>query len=328
MTIDLILAVVAGVAIGVLIALFVDAQTLVRRVQEANADKQKARADLQKAQIQHRAAQEKLQIAQTEMETAVAEHTQLEETVARQLQEIEAGRQQLQTSIATNEALKENAQEAQERLEELDGLRLMAEEKLRVAETENGRLISEAQLLEAEIVLQQEKAETLAAQAAALPILEQKLIASDAALVALEAEKDTAVNQLEQAELTSAEQSAKIASLSQQLGQVKLVQQQLTVTEEKLQTADAHLQKLQTKMEDVQTKMSYSGKNQLQLIRGIGPTYARRLNEFGIQTFADLAECDEDQVVKIIKKKYWQAVNISDWLDEAKALAASLNEDN
>ena len=168
----------------------------------------------------------------------------------------------------------------------------------------------------------------LAAQAAALPKLEQKLIASDAALVALEAEKDTAVNQLEQAELTSAEQSAKIAALSQQLGQVKLVQQQLTVTEEKLQTADAHLQKLQTKMEDVQTKMSYSGKNQLQLIRGIGPTYARRLNEFGIQTLADLAECDEDQVVKIIKKKYWQAVNISDWLDEAKALAASLNEDN
>jgi endogenous inhibitor of DNA gyrase (YacG/DUF329 family) len=33
------------------------------------------------------------------------------------------------------------------------------------------------------------------------------------------------------------------------------------------------------------------------------------------------------QVAAIIKKKEWQAIDIQEWLDEAKALAASLNED-
>lgn len=327
MTVLLILAGVVGLVIGVLAALYIDTQTLVRRVQEANAAKQKGQAELQKVQIQQRAITENLQIAQKELQTAVTERTQLEATIARQLQEIEASRQQLQTSIATNEVLKENLEEAQERLEELEGLRLMAEEKLQAAEAENGRLLSDLQLLEGEVVLQQEKADQLAQTAARLPELEQEVAAAEAALASLEAEKDTAVTQLQQAELAHAEQSARLATLEQKLAEAEAVRQQLGIAHEKLQTADTHLQKLQDKMEDVQTKLSYSGKNQLQLIRGIGPTYARRLNEFGIRTFAELAECEADQVAKIIKKKEWQAVDIQDWLDEAKALAASLNED-
>ncbi|MFZ1399113.1 MAG: helix-hairpin-helix domain-containing protein [Candidatus Promineifilaceae bacterium] len=327
MTVLLILAGVVGLVIGVLAALYIDTQTLVRRVQEANAAKQKGQAELQKVQIQQRAITENLQIAQKELQTAVTERTQLEATIARQLQEIEASRQQLQTSIATNEVLKENLEEVQERLEELEGLRLMAEEKLQAAEAENGRLLSDLQLLEGEVVLQQEKADQLAQTAARLPELEQEVAAAEAALASLEAEKDTAVTQLQQAELAHAEQSARLATLEQKLAEAEAVRQQLGIAHEKLQTADTHLQKLQDKMEDVQTKLSYSGKNQLQLIRGIGPTYARRLNEFGIRTFAELAECEADQVAKIIKKKEWQAVDIQDWLDEAKALAASLNED-
>lgn len=327
MIIELILAGIVGFLIGVLAALFIDSQTLVRKIQAANAEKQNAQAALQKFQIQHRAAEQKLKIAENELETAVAERTQLEETIAKQFQELLASREQVQNSIATNETLKENAQEAQERLEELDGMRLMSEEKVRAAEAELNRLASEVQLLEAEVVLQAEKAEKLGQQIAEQTKLEQKLEAVEALSVALEVEKDTAVAQLQQAELAIAEQNANIVTLQTQLKEAQAVQQQLVVTQEKLQTSDAHLNKLQTKMDDVQTKMSYSGKNQLQLIRGIGPTYARRLNEFGIQTFADLAECDEDQIAKIIKKKEWQSVNILEWIDEAKALAASLNED-
>lgn len=324
MTVELFLAGIVGLVAGVLGALWWDSQTLVRRVQEANIARQK---DMQKAQIQQRALTENLQIAQKDLQTAVAERTQLEATIARQLQEIEASRQQLQTSIATNEALKENLEESRERLEELEGLRLMAEEKLGTVEAEIGRLTSDVQLLEAEVALQQDKAEQMAHIAARLPEMEQKLVAAEAAQMALEAEMDTAVTQLEQAELANAEQSARIASLQQQLTATATLSQQLVIAEEKLQTADTHLQTLQDRMEDVETKLNYSGKNQLQLIRGIGPAYARRLNEFGIRTFAELADCEAEQVATIIKKKEWQAVNIQDWLDEAKALAASLNED-
>ena len=144
-------------------------------------------------------------------------------------------------------------------------------------------------------------------------------------VTALEAEKDSAQVQLEQAELVNAELKAQVATLQQELQQANAMQQQLVAAEEKLQAANAHVQKLQDTMEDVQTKMNYSGKSELQLIRGIGPTYARRLNEFGIHSFADLADCNPEQVASIIKKKKWQAVNIQDWLDEARALAATLD---
>ena len=144
----------------------------------------------------------------------------------------------------------------------------------------------------------------------------------------IETERDEALSQLEQAELANAEQKAQIDLLQQKVTAAEQVKQQLTVTQEKLETADLHIQKLQDTMDDVKTKMNYSGKNQLQLIRGIGPTYARRLNGFGIQTFTDLAECQPDQIASIIKKKNWQAVNIEDWLDEAKALAARLGPGN
>ncbi len=155
----------------------------------------------------------------------------------------------------------------------------------------------------------------------------QKIVAAEAQLVALEAEKDAAKAQLEQAELANVEQNVKIEGLLQQLEESEALRQQLANAQEKLETADSHIQTLQGKMDEVQTKMAYSGKSQLQLIRGIGPTYARRLSDFGIQTFADLAECDAEQVASIIKKKNWQAVDINDWIDEAKALAARLSPD-
>jgi predicted flap endonuclease-1-like 5' DNA nuclease len=41
-------------------------------------------------------------------------------------------------------------------------------------------------------------------------------------------------------------------------------------------------------------------KDRLEAIRGIGPVYARRLNEGGVYTFADLAALSTDQVLDII----------------------------
>jgi predicted flap endonuclease-1-like 5' DNA nuclease len=319
---------IVGLVVGVLVALLWDSQTLVRRVQQAIAAKQEAEGSLQKFQIQHQASTQKLHLAQAEMELAVAERTELEDTIARQLEEIEASREQLQTSIGTNDLLKENAEDVQEKLEELDGFRFAVEEKLAAANAENGRLIGDLQLLEAEIVLLEEKNDRLTNSLQQIAELEQKLVHVEAQLEALEAEKDAAQAELHQAELANAEQSAQVATLQQRLADAEAMRHKLSVTEQKLQTTDSHLQTLQDKMENVQTKLSYSGKNELQLIKGIGPTYAKRLNEFGIYTFADLAECDAEQVTAIIKMKPWQAINIQEWLDEAKALAVTLNTDD
>ncbi len=329
MTVELFLAGIVGFVAGVLVALWWDSQTLVRQVQQANSEKQKSLATLQKIQIQHSANEKELQLSQKELVTALEERNQLEEIIARQLVEIEASREQLQTTIKTNEMLKENLQELQDRHEELEGLQLIAEDKLATAVTENNRLVGDVQLMEAEIFTLESKVEQLtqAIEQARENVadLEQKALAAEAQLATVEAERDSAQVQLQQAELVSVEQNANIATLQQKLEEAEAVQQQLTVAEEKLQTADAHIQKLQDTMGDVQTKMNYSGKSELQLIRGIGPTYARRLNEFGIQSFADLADCNPEQVASIIKKKNWQAVDIQNWIDEAKALAATLD---
>lgn len=329
MTVELVLAAIVGLVAGVLVALWWDSQTLVRQVQQANAEKQKSLETLQKFQIQHSANEQELRMVQKELVTALEERNQLEETIARQLAEIEASREQLQTTIKTDEMLKENLQESQDRLEEIEGLQLMAEEKLATAVTENNRLVGDVQLMEAEIFTLENKVEQLtpALEQAQGQVaeLEQKVLAAETQLAAVEAERDNAQVQLQQAELVNVEQNATIATLQQKLQEAEAIQQQLAVAEEKLQTADAHIQKLQDTMEDVQTKMNYSGKSELQLIRGIGPVYARRLNEFGIQSFADLADCNPEQVASIIKKKNWQAVDIQNWLDEAKALAATLD---
>ncbi len=56
-------------------------------------------------------------------------------------------------------------------------------------------------------------------------------------------------------------------------------------------------------------------------INGIGPTYARRLNDAGICTFADLATLTIEQVREIVKARPYQATTIDSWLAEAQALA-------
>jgi predicted flap endonuclease-1-like 5' DNA nuclease/regulator of replication initiation timing len=332
MTVELVLAAVVGLVAGVLAALWWDSQTLVRQVQAANSEKQKSLATLQKFQIQHSANEQELRMAQKELVTAFDERTQLEETIARQLAEINAGREQLQTTIKTNETLKENLQELQDRLEEVEGLQLTAEEKLEAALAENNQLVGDVQLMEAEIFTFEAKVEQLTRELQQIQEqvadLEQRALAAESQLAAVEAERDNAQVQLQQAELVNAEQKAGITALQQKLQEAEATQQQLAVVEEKLQTADAHIQKLQDTVEDVQVKMNYSGKSELQLIRGIGPTYARRLSEFGIQSFADLADCNPEQVASIIKKKNWQAVDIQVWLDEAKALAATFSANN
>lgn len=59
----------------------------------------------------------------------------------------------------------------------------------------------------------------------------------------------------------------------------------------------------------------------LTLINGIGPTFARRLNEAGINTFAKLAATKPEEVKVIAKVADWQAVDPAHWVAMAKQLA-------
>jgi len=55
-------------------------------------------------------------------------------------------------------------------------------------------------------------------------------------------------------------------------------------------------------------------------INGIGPTFARRLNESGINTYAALAAATPERIREITQVAEWQS-NPADWIKEAKDLA-------
>lgn len=56
-------------------------------------------------------------------------------------------------------------------------------------------------------------------------------------------------------------------------------------------------------------------------LEGIGPTYAQRLRENGITTFAALADADEQSIATIIDAPAWRQANYGDWIAQARLLA-------
>ena len=62
-------------------------------------------------------------------------------------------------------------------------------------------------------------------------------------------------------------------------------------------------------------------KDRLEEVEGIGPVYAKRLNEAGIFSFAQLAELSAAQVREIINPEEWQKIEPESWIAQAKVLA-------
>lgn len=60
--------------------------------------------------------------------------------------------------------------------------------------------------------------------------------------------------------------------------------------------------------------------DQLEAIHGIGPTYARRLNEAGIFTYQDLADTPEDQLAQIVAPDGMRVPPVSRWIQAAQTV--------
>lgn len=57
----------------------------------------------------------------------------------------------------------------------------------------------------------------------------------------------------------------------------------------------------------------------LTIINGIGPTFAKRLQSAGLQTFADIANSTPEHLREVAKVAEWQG-NPADWIEQAKAI--------
>ena len=60
----------------------------------------------------------------------------------------------------------------------------------------------------------------------------------------------------------------------------------------------------------------------LQLLEGIGPKYSQLLREAGINTYAELAATEPDQLALIIGAPPWRAVDYDAWIAQARLAAA------
>jgi predicted flap endonuclease-1-like 5' DNA nuclease len=60
----------------------------------------------------------------------------------------------------------------------------------------------------------------------------------------------------------------------------------------------------------------------LTLLEGIGPTYAARLRENGIASFAQLAATDEETLARVIAVPAWRKINYADWIAQARLRAS------
>jgi predicted flap endonuclease-1-like 5' DNA nuclease len=80
---------------------------------------------------------------------------------------------------------------------------------------------------------------------------------------------------------------------------------------------------------EIATRSNLSGTtvgaaDNLEQINGIGPTYARRLREAGIRSFADLANQEPARLREVTGLRDWQAADPADWITEARQLGGLL----
>ncbi len=61
----------------------------------------------------------------------------------------------------------------------------------------------------------------------------------------------------------------------------------------------------------------------LQDVNGIGQVYARKLNDAGIYTFAELADVSVDRLTEIINPQEWQSLDFDAWIRQARTYAQS-----
>ena len=69
------------------------------------------------------------------------------------------------------------------------------------------------------------------------------------------------------------------------------------------------------------TRQTHAG-DDLTRLEGIGPMYAERLHQAGINSFAGLAATDEARLGEIINAPAWRRINFGDWIAQARLAAA------
>lgn len=162
-------------------------------------------------------------------------------------------------------------------------------------------------------------------------------------LVAVGQEKETAVNRIQELHnqlntLRDEHQTAcrrlaiaavELKYMRRDLDKAADHSQRLIQLQTDKQLLEAKTTDLSARLDAAQIQLNAAGLKgikQVEIVRGIGPAYARRLHEAGIHNLTDLAAQTAERVGEIVGLKTWQRADPQAWIDEAAELAAAFSD--
>lgn len=108
---------------------------------------------------------------------------------------------------------------------------------------------------------------------------------------------------------------AKMTQLLTKVAEIEQLRQQLTEAETTIKQLESELAQVVPSSTVGQPTV-----DQLERIAGIGPTFAKRLHDAGICTFADVVNSSPETLREIVQTKPWQKINPEVWIEQAQAL--------
>ncbi|HRQ39029.1 MAG TPA: helix-hairpin-helix domain-containing protein [Chloroflexota bacterium] len=331
-TILIVLLLLVGGMFGALLVFLVDWRYWGRREQKVMGERNKAQAMNQVTQARLQRAEKGQLIAQKDVESLRQDVAERDERVQQQQAELQTQKQKLETAVTEINQLQTRLRQTtvqledlQERAQALQNTLLTSTAEKNLLHESNGRLENQLDAARAE---NQQICQRVAVMEVELKHLRDDLVEAQGwqeRAAALKTENEALVGQLNRAEIHINELQAQVEVAAHQLTDAQILGKKLVEMQTRLKEAETQTEMLQGKMTAVQHTFDYTGKNQLQLIRGIGPAYARRLNEAGILTLEDLAQCAPDQIAEIIQPKKWQHLQPEEWIREAKALTVKIS---
>ncbi len=88
----------------------------------------------------------------------------------------------------------------------------------------------------------------------------------------------------------------------------------------RLADSDATIASLRQQLAELSAKVA-GRKDRLEMVKGIGAVFAKKLNDAGINTFEDLAQQTPERIREIIQPQEWQKVEPEMWIEQAKTFA-------
>ena len=116
-----------------------------------------------------------------------------------------------------------------------------------------------------------------------------------------------------------------VTNLVHELAETKHLRDELAEKQEELVEVSEKVDVLKVGIE-THRDLALQANNNLEALNGIGPTYANRLREAGIETLADLVEQPPERLAEIVGLKTWQGGKPEEWIVEARRLAGEIDD--